>query len=196
MNIYRRAAKAFTLVELLVVIAIISILMALILTVIAQVQEHARNVAVQTFIGDIDAAIKQFELAYQRYPWDEVDENHVWNEAANGCKQDNSPWDLSKEISAEQIFRELAPSMSSLKSDLYTKILFNRNRTNFMSLPPERINNEGRVVDRWGFPFRFAWDPERRRLIIWSVGKNGETDTVDQANKKINTDRKDDISNL
>lgn len=185
--------RGFTLIELLVVMAIIAVLMSLILTVLSMVQKKAREVEIHTFISDIQAAIKRFELAYQRDPWDEVDENQPWN-----VDKDDSPWDLTKEISAEQIFRELVPGDQGLKADVYTDILYNRNRTNFMEIPSSRRNLAGEVVDKWHHPFHFAWDDTRRRLIIWSDGADGVNDTVDFANGEIfaNFKDSDDISNL
>ena len=48
----------------------------------------------------------------------------------------------------------------------------------------------------WGSPLHFAWDPQKNRLIIWSNGPDGENNTVDFANNRLNDDFGDDIVNV
>ncbi len=60
--------RAFTLMELLVVISIIAILMGLLFPAVNSIREQMRRAQARNDVGNIVAAVKQFQTDYGKYP--------------------------------------------------------------------------------------------------------------------------------
>jgi hypothetical protein len=152
-------------------------LAGLVLTLLAQARKKARRAEVLSFIKEIEAAAKTFQLNYNRWPWE-----------IEGAT-------LIKKLNAADIFAELSPGTSSLQTCSYQPLL-NRQRLEYLAIPAHRIKG-ARVVDSWGNEFEFFWNPDTRSIVIISIGENQKNETLNAAGV-LNTPsaQGDDINSL
>jgi prepilin-type N-terminal cleavage/methylation domain-containing protein len=168
--------RGFTLLEILTVIAIVLILIGILLGVLAKARESAKRAQVLSFIKNVESSAKNFQLNYNRWPWE-----------IEGAT-------LAQKLPAADIFAELSPGNTSLTSASYQPLI-NKQRVEYLAIPPQWIKG-GAVADPWGNPLEFFWNPDTRTIVIVSSGQNQINETVKGGALNPPKDQNDDINNL
>ena len=191
-----RSIRGFTLIELLVVIAIIAILAGLLLPALIGARERAKRAEVVRLVQDMELAIKNFHFDYSEFPWPPPPPQPA-----------QPPLPIPD---SANIIRELAPTNPRIDSpkqpDPNDPTWVNKRFKEYLTIHdkflgvPASGGNGGKktLIDIWRQEFKFYYDVENQRVIIWSVGKDGQDDTQDDIDPSSSGDNNfgDDVHSI
>jgi general secretion pathway protein G len=156
-------ARGFTLVEILVVIAIIAILAGLLMTAVLGGGERARMKATQMQMANLAQAISE---AHQRHVGDTLG-------AIKGGTFDPAA-DIILPAAADANANDQLDAAEYDDADWHE---LQRSGGLGAYLVDEGLLDAGtEIADAWGRPLYLCIDRDEGRLILWSLGPNGEDD--------------------
>lgn len=150
--------RAFTLIELLVVMGIMVLLAGLTTTGIWVLTDQGRREEAEKTAVKIAADIGRFRFACNVYPWDLPVGNAEF-----------------VELDWKDVCKELDPT----NDDLGGQYKFNEKMTQFMDFSARSRIRDGVFVDPWGKAYHIGWNRKQDLVVVWSEGKDGVDDTLD-----------------
>jgi len=196
--------SAFTLVETVVVMTIVMILAALVVGSMGYVQGKQAREQAKAQIALLSKAIEEYRMDMGAYPGDPIPGSNT--EYYGGDSADTASGENLSNVLYRTLFFEGWDLAENGNSDSNTA------RKIYVSQLDPRDNKQGwvtrlatnaavppdlEILDPWGKPYRYRRGTNARNpdFDLWSVGKDGKTNTGSSDTDLKHEDNKDDIWN-